>query len=359
MKAEISKVIYLFGAGASESVLKSLNHYSGLLTGDIQNLIASKYSPKGINANIWNEIIKRGNDIEHLISVLESNHNYSASNKIRKYYRDAIVQISKDISANPPFNLYSVLIDMHINSKKINEELLCIVTLNYEDILEQTIKSQFGLGVDYVIHSFKDKQENHKKIKVFKLHGSFNWLNTRPVRVKKMTTIKPEDTLWIPPGVDKKKDNYPFNILWGHFSEQLLRCDILRIVGCSLSRNDWGLIPILYTLQKFNENNSKGFRLEIIDYPKTCENIKNNYKYLNVIELTEINEFIYFYKKQFPAANTDEVLKEIKAKYADFDKANPFEDWLYSKVDYLQEKLEDDLITTNKFLYKFYNKEYD
>ena len=67
-----------------------------------------------------------------------------------------------------------------------------------------------------------------------------------------MNSISSSNTLWIPPGVDKKRENYPFNYLWGQAVENLLECDVLRVIGCSLSRNDWGMIPILYTIQRFN-----------------------------------------------------------------------------------------------------------
>ena len=79
--------------------------------------------------------------------------------------------------------------------------------------------------------------------------------NRRPIRVKSMTSLnKKDNALWIPPGVDKRTEYYPFNLLWGKAKEFLMNCDILRIVGCSLNRNDWALIPILYIIQKFNDN---------------------------------------------------------------------------------------------------------
>lgn len=353
------KVIYLLGAGAAQAVIKDLYPEKGLLTQDIQEVIEKKYSPKNIDARIWNEVLTKGNDVEHLISMSESAYNYSASTILRKYYRNAIIEISKDIPNIPPVNLYSVLLDLHLNNKTINEELFCIITLNYEDILERTIRYHFKYDVDYIIKALNGKKAVEKSIKVFKLHGSFNWMNTRPITIKKMTSIKSEDTLWIPPGVDKKRENYPFNLLWGETLEYLLNCDILRIVGCSLSRNDWGLIPILYTVQKFNEENNKGLDIQIIDYPNIIEGIKRNYKYLNVIGLTNLPEFISFYKKQFKGAEDSEILKEIENKYLDFDKTNPFQDWLDSKIDYLVDQNGDNLITENKFVYKFYHKDYD
>ncbi len=352
------KVIYLFGAGATQAVVKAINPEKGLLTADIQDVIEKQFSSKGVDDRIWNELITKGNDIEHLISVLESQHNYAASEKLREHYRDAIVKLSEEISDNPPSNLYSILIDLHRNIKKLDEELSCFITLNYEDILERTIKAHFKYEIDYTIQTLKMKKIKRTSIKVFKLHGSFNWFNSRPIAVKKMASLQSKDTLWIPPGVEKRKENYPFNLLWGKAIEQLMNCDVLRIVGCSLSRNDWGLIPILYTVQRFNENGS-GMEIQVIDYPETADSIKKMYKYLNVKSLTELPEFFSFYKKQFQNAQNDsEVINEIEAKFIEKEKVNPLQEWLDAKIDYAFNVLHADLTSAQNYVYNFYHKAY-
>ena len=347
------KVVYLFGAGATQAVLRSSTSLS-LLTADIQTKIEGQYSSRGFNNKVWSELTTTGNDVEHLISVLETQHNYYASEKIRKYYRDAIVDISNPISISPPLkNLYSVLIDLH-NIKDLGEELQCLMTLNYEDILENTIKKIFKLPIDYCLHPNKNISLKDP-VKILKLHGSFSWQNTRPISVRKMKSISSANTLWIPPGVDKKKDNYPFNYLWGQAVENLLECDILRVVGCSLSRNDWALIPILYTVQKFNES-GKVLDIEIIDFPATAEKIIDNYRYIKFKKITELPEFIGFYKKLFPAASTADVITEINNKFIDKAKANPFYEWLDSKLDYLYDDKLIDISTPKKIAYNFYHK---
>lgn len=347
------KVSYLFGAGATQAVLKSSTSLS-LLTPDIQTKIEGTYSSKGIDPKIWSELTTEGNDVEHLISVLETQHNYHASEKIRKYYRDAIVEIAHPISAFPPQkNLYSALIDMH-NIDNTGEELECFITLNYEDILENTIKKIFKKQVDYCLDSNNSKA-NKDSIKVLKLHGSFNWQNTRPIEISTMRSVSSSKTLWIPPGVDKKKDNYPFNYLWGKAVETLYHCDILRVVGCSLSRNDWGLIPILYTIQKFNKS-GKILDIEIIDFPKTAETIIGNYRYMKFKKLTDIPEFIGFYKKLFSSASTSEIVVEINNKFSDTSKSNPFYEWLDCKLDNLYDDKAIDISTELNIAYNFYHK---
>jgi len=347
------KVVYLFGAGATQAVLKSCNPVNSLLTKDIQDQIKKKYTGRGMGGRIWNELISVG-DIEHLISVLGTQHQNSATEKIRRYYRDSIIELAKPMSKNPDIkNLYSVLIDYY-NLPSIDEELLCFMTLNYEDILERTIESLFHFKINYALHSNNKIQKIGKEIRVLKLHGSFNWQNTRPVSIKSMSVKNSNESLWIPPGIEKRKDDYPFNILWGQATEFLMQCDTLRVVGCSLSRNDWGLIPILYTVQQFNDS-KKRMDIEIIDYPKTAIKIKENYGYLNFISITEIHEFLEFYKKKLKSAPVVELIKEINAKFEDVEKSNPFYEWIDAKIDYLVSNRKE-IKTEKNIVHDFYYK---
>lgn len=354
---DVKKIVYLFGAGATQAVLKAINPSLSLLTKDIQEKISHKYSAPHLNKRIWTELITV-TDIEHLISVLESQHNYSASERIKQYYREAIRDIilhSPELKKLPMKNLYSVLIDLHKYVTDLDEKLLCFITLNYEDILERTIKSFFKFEVDYSLYP-NSLNLTSNAIKVIKLHGSFNWQNTRPITIKTMASTKSPNALWIPPGVEKRKDNYPFNLLWGQATESLMQCDILRIVGCSLSRNDWGLIPILYTVQKYNHT-GKVIEIEIIDYPSTATNIIYNYGYIQFKPIIKLPEFLNYYKKQFPAATTSSTLtEEIKSRFKDKDKSNPFYEWLDAKIDYLSDDCSMDIKTPKNIVYDFYNK---
>ena len=349
------KIVYLFGAGATQAVIRQIDPEKSLMTKDIQGLIRSKYSKKGIDPAIWNELVTEGNDVEHLISVLESHYNYSTSDKIRKYYWQALVRLIKDLSKSPPENLYTVLYDLHKNVESLQEELICFITLNYEDLLEQSLKKHLNFDIDYAIATLSSGDKRNKA-RVLKLHGSFNWINTRPIRIKSMTAIQHKETLWIPPGVEKRKDNYPFNLLWGEALECLMKCDIVRLIGCSLSRNDWGLIPILYTVQRFNEKD-QNIQIEIIDFVEAGRNIKINYRYLNVKQITEIDEIIAYYRRQLPNSSDEECNNEMIAQFSDKDKMNPFQAWLDAKIDQLVNENGSDSINKAKYVYNFYNKE--
>jgi hypothetical protein len=350
------KVVYLFGAGASHAVIKHANPEKGLMTADIQRQIELKYSDKkkGVDLRIWNELITTS-DIEHLISVLESQYNYSSTDRIRKYYRDALVELAREFSKAPPrINLYTVLYDLHENVTDLQEELLCFITLNYEDLLERSLRTHLKYNADYAIKTTVGNTVGNT-VEILKLHGSFNWSNRRPIQIRKMTAIPSGNTLWIPPGVEKRKENYPFNVLWGKASECLIDCDVIRVIGCSLSRNDWGLVPMLYTAQKFNEQ-GRDIEIEVIDFLQTGRDIKNNYQYLNVKDITEIEEIISFYKRQFPHASNEEIKKEMVNQFSDKDIMNPFQMWLDAKIDFLLNVNELNINTRKRYVHNFYYK---
>ncbi len=290
------KIIYLFGSGATHAVINSIDPTKQLLTADIRQKIGEREQQlKGIEikTEIWNELMDPAVDIEHLISILETNHHYSSSQKIRGLYHQAIVDLSNEAITkiheriNTP-NLYSILFDLH-NVKDLQEKVIGVFTLNYENFLEQTLKKHLGISVNYLVGK-KSKRNTNREIPVLKLHGSFNWKNTTPVSFGEMDKIREADALWIPPGVDKKKESYPFNFLWGKAFEFLLDCNILRVIGCSLSRNDWGLIPMIYTAMRLSGNNPK-FEVEIIDFLDKGSKIQTDYPYLNIKTIIEIKEF--------------------------------------------------------------------
>lgn len=230
----MKNIIYLFGSGASHAVINAIDPSKQLLTADIRQKIHEKEKDakvKNIPVDIWNELMDPEVDIEHLISILETNYHHESAQNLKNYYHDAIISLSKEVIEkidDPAYqpNLYSVLFDFH-NIKDNSEKVISVFTLNYEDLFEQTLKSHLNLEVDYLINK---KSKTRKFVPVLKLHGSFNWVNTRPINIKKAKRIKGADALWIPPGVEKRKENYPFNILWGKAFEFLMKCDILRVI---------------------------------------------------------------------------------------------------------------------------------
>lgn len=354
----LKKIIYLFGSGATHAVINSIDPSKQLLTPDIRQNIREKEAKLlgvEIQPEIWNELMDPAVDIEHLISVLETNYHYSATQKIKEYYHDAIVSLSQEFiakineSANIP-NLYSILFDLH-SIKELEEKVTSVFTLNYEDLLEQSLKSQLNIDTNYLVGKTRVRKKG-KQIPIIKLHGSFNWKNTRPVSFANTKKIKGADALWIPPGVEKKKENYPFNILWGKAFEFLMDCDVLRVVGCSLNRNDWGLIPMIYTAMRLTGNNPQ-FDLEIIDFLDVGIKIKTAYPYLNIktiIEMKGFNDYLIdFYS--LPSSDVPQYVKDNISSDAS-KKVNIFEWWLKSKRFELQ-KDRKNIRTRKRYLLNF------
>lgn len=349
------KVVYLLGSGATHAVVNDLNSQVGLLTANVKDrfeAVGAQWKNE-IDPSIWDEAVKETVDIEHLISVIESDYRFHEANYIREIYRKAITELVSQISDLSQPNLYSVLLDLH-NVADLNEDILCFLTLNYEDILEKTIEIQFGKKVDYGIQ-LEQTVAAGDSVQVLKLHGSFSWLNNRPVEVKELSAIDLGKALWIPPGVEKRKDNYPFNLLWGKALEALLSCDVLRIIGCSLSRNDWGLIPLIYTAQAFDGTGHK-FVVEVIDRPRVVERMKYNYGYLSFRGPEELSEFVSYYAEQLEVADKNAVRSELKS-ILDGDNVNLMKMWLEVKVEQLAKPGISSIETGKHYVSRFYNKE--
>ena len=330
------QVVYLLGSGATHAVANILDPGKGLLTRHVRDEIRKNEADlkdKVFPPSIWNELIDDRVDIEHLISIQETNYNYKITGELRKVYSEAILTLSKNLveDLDKYENLYTVLFDLY-DVKGFAEDISCVLTLNYEDVFEKSINEHLGKEIDYVIEN-TIPLTSKKAIPLLKLHGSFNWKNMRPVEVGDMHTfISTQEALWIPPGVEKKKENYPFNLLWGKAFEYLMNCDVLRIIGCSLSRNDWNLIPMIYTTKNFSSK-SKTFEIEIIDFPEQCSKVASQYQYLKVKQIFEIPEVLNFLiKEYYPSLMGSKIIPEdvylSLQESITPDKNNIFEIWL-------------------------------
>src|SRR5262249_1419382 len=102
---------------------------------------------------------------------------------------------------------------------------------------------------------------------LLKLHGSFNWKNRQIFAKKRTVEI-------IPVGSSKSYLHAPYGFIWNRALDGLVRCDILRVIGCSLSPNDVHLIDLLF---KAHLERSKPFDIEIIDKDSAGQRIKDNY----------------------------------------------------------------------------------
>lgn len=343
------KVAYLFGAGASEGALRYSGASRSILMKNLGFDIVKKIEENDMKelASVRNDLIS-GADIEQLITLHEAAGTRQHSNvakELKSLFRKELQERIHELGDSFFPKLIASLIDMH-SIPELGEQLVLILTTNYEDLVEKAIQRIEG-GINYSVSvAFKDDSYCFKEkcVPVLKLHGSFNWKNVYPIVVEN-SIEEDEDTIWIPPGMVKRRDLYPFNIIWGK-AKELLEVDMLRIIGSSLSRNDWELISLVYSTQKLRSDGKPPYVIELIDYYDVAEDIIKRYRYLNIKSMWEIDEvgehITDIHLPQFIEIGKapEEKIEEIAEKYysSEESKENIFNFWLKAKGDKLIDK---------------------
>ena len=284
------QVIYVLGAGATQAEVA----YQG---GEKVNLLM-KDSPlfgEGISTRVLkkareNKLFDAANkgeiDIEKLISLLSATgieKGRRQAEKLRQFYYEEILDgLTKSGLLNKP-ELSIGLLEMHKNgllSEKV-EKLTGIISLNHDNLFQ--VASQTVHGCIFLGFKFKSKQglfkDDRKAPLIIKPHGSFDWRGASPIQV---LGLKPKskyskNMLWIPPTILKESKDYPYNKLSGLAYEALAsKCNVLRIIGCSLSQNDWNMISLLFNSQ-YGQNLRYGscFRIELIMGQRQGKGIKD------------------------------------------------------------------------------------
>lgn len=288
------RVVYLLGAGATQACVDAVNcqrgtlmsHLNSDLIGRLRHLSTSDMYRKDPSIQrLVNNVIQMETDFEQVITFLDqapSHLHQSLATDLRHIFEEVLrgrfSDIRQERNDTTPNELYYQLLDMHF-LEGLSEELNGCITLNYDNYLELAIAQCPTLQCDLGIPS-STVPTDCQSIRVVKLHGSFGWADVWPI-------AEAEDgTLWIPPGIQKEKSRYPFNLLWG-FARELLDCDVLRIIGCDLGPNDWDLISLLFTTRHAN-NARPPYRVEVIDAPHTARRIQNMFPYLEVQSLLDI-----------------------------------------------------------------------
>lgn len=337
------KVAYLFGAGATQGELDRYDGVTRILMEDIAYDISKKIHNDNIELlfPVSNALSGDKVDVEHLITLYEASGTLKGNEiarKLKELFREQIQRKINNLSTSFVPALLSALIDMH-NISGLNEDLVVALTINYEDFIERAMQHITG-GINYSIkiNNHTSFIINEKTIPVLKLHGSFNWRNDYPIVVDD-NIAKEEDILWIPPGVNKRREFYPLDMIWGK-AKELLDCDILRVIGCSLNRNDWDLISLLFTNQKLRSD-EKHYNIELIDYPDKCGDIIKQYKYLEftpVLSIPEVRE--YLIDNFFGGPHREDLAEKNVQSIGEFITANKytyniFTIWLQAKGDKL------------------------
>jgi hypothetical protein len=207
------------------------------------------------------------------------------------------------------------------------EDLRGIITTNHDGLLQlaaHDVFSEVNIGFPFASNDFKVSRNSAPPI--LQLHGSFTWKFSVPVQVSplKETSDYSVDTVWIPPTILKESKTYPFNKLTGLAYELLSKeCDVLRVVGSSLTQNDWNIQSLIFSAQKHRElTRNTAFRIELIMSPEAGDNICRDCEYFkNLVSIGYLTE------GHFADYKEDKSRWEPEMK-------NPFAYWMKQKILY-------------------------
>jgi hypothetical protein len=291
----VQQVVYLLGAGATQGCISHAGGRQNLLMSGLADPISEelRHNISGAHPGVErliNDVVTSdspGLAFEQLITFLEDcptrvYRNFSNlvrdafSSVLRGRLDQAVEELGPDCS-----RLYAALVDMHEVSG-FGESLSGFLTLNYDVFLEQALVNHLKFGVDYGVASIAPSSSDRRTVKVLKMHGSFGWSEEWPIRAE----LNHSSEFWIPPGIRKPKNDYPFNAIWGS-ARELLACDVLRIIGCNLGPNDWDLVSLLFSTRHTHAT-AQPYRIEVISGHETARRIRESFPYLEVQWLPEL-----------------------------------------------------------------------
>lgn len=335
------RVAYLLGAGATQG---AIGHAGGetnqLMVGlatDLARrmhvLVDEEYDSDAQLLRLVNSIVDDKADFEQLITFFEDAPSaelrafgFSLRKVFSEVLRTKLLEIHDEIEERVQ-ELFAALIDMHLVEEN-PEHLAGVLSLNYDTFVERAISELLSVSVDYGISA---SDSTLQAIRLLKLHGSFGWSDTWPVDF----SLGHNGTNWIPPGIRKAKDRYPFNTLWG-MARDVLDCDVLRIIGCNLGPNDWDLVSLIFG-SKFAHRSRPPMEIEVIGSIEVARRIAERFPYLQVRSLFEIDEL------------SDSMLTELLGRSVKYERLtdgdrqvaedrlpeNAFQFWLIHKAEHV------------------------
>jgi hypothetical protein len=316
--------VYLFGAGATQAEVS----YDG--PGNVSVLMLDTDLGYGISTGVLERLGPEGNafktdkgvDIEKLISLLTASgideHLELAAKMRRHYFEEICARLNSAITVEQP-TLATALLEMHRNPtfETEVESLSGIITTNHDGLLQAAFKETFG-GVDvgFPFISPSLSMPNGNSIPpLLELHGSFTWSFGSPLEITMLSksSIYSRDASWIPPTVLKESKHYPFNKLTALAYELLSKhCDVLRVIGSSLTQNDWNILCLIFNAQRHNMYLGRpAFTIELIMPYKDGLAIERNATYLkNVLTIRSLKpgDFSSYedWKDEYPPIGDDE-----------------------------------------------------
>src|SRR5439155_12932790 len=123
----------------------------------------------------------------------------SLRNVFERVLKQKLDAINQELG-RAPTGLYEALLDIY-EVPRFNEELGGILTINYDEYIEQAIQSFQDQSVDFGI-DVRGNERKRNSIRLLILHGSFGWEDAWPIVVKGGAT----KLCWVPPGIQKARD---------------------------------------------------------------------------------------------------------------------------------------------------------
>jgi hypothetical protein len=208
------KIVYLFGAGATHAELQNIepdliSEKRGLLIKDVSSRVIEKARSESKYLKGVAMVSGTGGslNIELLISLIENSkiHNWEyKTRRLKTLVQDDIEKILVK-SRTRRFYLHKSLLELHEHpATQTREQLIALISLNYDNILDQAYEQYHGRP--HYCFSLEDRAFA-PDIPLLKLHGSFNWKG-QTIRGRKRTIEI------IPLGSTKNYLHAPYGFIW-------------------------------------------------------------------------------------------------------------------------------------------------
>lgn len=324
-----AKVAYLFGAGATHAELANWSRdrksdafleQNSLLLSEVSKRVCRAAKDQDVFPKSIKTFLSPAglSNLELFIGLLERNHVECSEETVR----DLKARVERDIKDRlrnrmSQFYLHKALLEFHEFSK--NEELIGLVTLNYDQVLDEAYRKVFKKEPNYCLTSGTAEQD---VVPLLKLHGGFGMkYRQKPLPI-------------VTPALNKNYLELPYSFVWGRALEVLIDCDVLRVVGCSLSTNDVGVIDLIFKAQMRRE---KACLVQIVDFDPKGNRIRENFGFFPKLErATEIETNLI----------SDPTIQDPGVG------ANPFKIWLRAKIERLAKSLSVQQLANSMYLKK-------
>lgn len=334
------KVVYLFGAGATHAekmvacpdLKKSEETEWGLLNKNVAKRVIRQRAILNVVAK-YNLDKEKWDNFELLISLLEQNKSRASregAQKLRKYYRQEILTKLRDGRNTIKPKLYSALLELQDELRK-KERVLGYLTLNYDSLFDIALHNHpinYGFSIENSVKQGSKISNSAAASYYLKVHGSFDWfLNEETGMLRRGDVGDHRELQWIPPGLIKGYADYPYNLLFGRTREILVECDILRIVGCSLSQNDFALLSLLFETQT-SGTKKKSYVIEVIDSDEVWKGLRDKFG-----SMLNFEENSFYGRSTGPHVTRGGAIVEIcQVNGVEIPQTNPFLEWLFYKL---------------------------